>query len=300
MLEWLYCYLPTLEAVQPIDWREEAEAAEECDFVCHSFDIERFQDGDIEGALAHLPDGDGRTLAYRGWLLLEDEYRALEDEVRSRGYDLLTNTHQYLEATLLPNWHPRVTDLTPPAVWTWDADPEEAWDLARSLGASPFIVKDHAKSCKEAWLEACYVPAKARKSRFVQICQELIERRGDRFEGGLVVRPAVPLALLTAHASGTPVFDEYRLFFWRGKMILSAGYSEVTGQEQDFSAFSRLGGHIASDFFVADVARTQSGELILIEINDGGTAGLPPSLHPIEFYGRVAEIESGEETDEDY
>lgn len=42
---------------------------------------------------------------------------------------------------------------------------------------------------------------------------------------------------------------------------------------------------------MADVARTQAGELILIEINDGGTSGIPLSLHPIEFYSAVAEAE---------
>lgn len=299
MIEWLYCYLPTREAAHPINWREEAEAAEECDFVCHSFDMERFIDGDVEGALEHLPNGGGRMLGYRGWLLKEDEYRSLEDEVASHGYTLLTNTNQYLEAALLPNWHPRVTDLTPPAVWTWDADPEEAWEAAKSLGPPPYIIKDHAKSCKEAWLDACYVPPKARRAKFLEICEEMVERRGERFEGGIVIRPEVPLVRLAVHYTGIPLFDEYRLIFWRGKMILSSGYNDLEGKEEDFSRFANLGERIASDFFVADVARTQSGELVLIEINDGGTAGLPPPLHPIEFYSAVADMEGEREEDDE-
>src|SRR4029450_956377 len=106
MLEWLFSYLPTLEAQHAINWREEAEAAEESDFVCHSFDMERFLDGDVEGALEHLPNGCGRPWVYRGWLLKEDEYRSLEEEAAGRGYYLITNTNQYLETLLLPNWHP--------------------------------------------------------------------------------------------------------------------------------------------------------------------------------------------------
>jgi len=105
--------------------------------------------------------------------------------------------------------------------------------------------------------------------------------------------------MLAADFSGLPVFDEYRLIFWRGKMILSSGYNDLEGKEEDFSKFARLGERIASDFFVADVARTQTGELILIEINDGGTAGLPPSIHPIEFYSAIADIEAEKEDDED-
>jgi hypothetical protein len=295
MIEWLYCYLPTTEARTPINWREEAEAAADMDFTCHSFDKERFIDGDVDGALEHLPYGGGRTLVYRGWIMKEDEYRALEDGVVARGYTLLTNTNQYLEAALLPNWHPRVADLTPPAAWTWDPDPEEAWEVAKSLGPPPYILKDHVKSCKEAWLEACYVPPKARRAKFLEICQELIDRRGDRFETGIVIRPVVPLVMLAADWTGAPVFDEYRLIFWRGKMILSSGYNDLEGKVEDFSKFARLGERIASDFFVADVARSQSGELILIEFNDGGTAGFPPPIHPIEFYSTVAEMEGGRE-----
>lgn len=298
MIEWLYCYLPTSEARTPINRREEAEAAEESDFVCHSFDMERFLDGDSD-ALEHLPNGRGRTLVYRGWLLKEDEYHTLEQEVTSRGYRLLTNTSQYAETTFLPNWHPRLADLTPPAIWTWDEDPEEAWEAAKSLGPPPYIIKDHSKSCKEAWSEACYVPPKARRARFIEICQEMIDRRGERFETGIVVRPVVPLVRLANHFSGLPIFDEYRLIFWRGKMVLSSGYSDLEGKEEDFSKFAHLGELIASPFFVADVARTESGELILIEVNDGGGAGLPPNLHPIEFYSSVADAESEQEDDEE-
>jgi len=294
MIDWLFSYLPTHESEHNVNWREEAEAAEEVDFVCHSFDMERFLDGDVEGALEHLPNGGGRKLAYRGWLLKEDEYRSLEDEVNSHGYSLITNTNQYLEALLLPNWHPRVADLTPPAIWTWDADPEEAWEAAKRLGPPPYIIKDHTKSCKEAWVEACYVPPKARKAKFIQICQEMVELRGERFETGIVVRPEVPLARLAVHYTGVPLYDEYRLIFWHGKMILSAAYNDIEGADTDFTKFARLGERIASDYFVADVARTKSGDLILIEINDGGTSGFPPTLHPIEFYSAVAEAEESD------
>src|SRR4029434_4020400 len=104
MIECLFSYLPTLEAQHPVNWREEAESAEECDFVCHSFDMERFLDGDVEGALEHLPNGCGRTLVYRGWLLNEDEYRSLEAELAGRGYYLIYNTNHYLVALLLSTW----------------------------------------------------------------------------------------------------------------------------------------------------------------------------------------------------
>jgi hypothetical protein len=127
----------------------------------------------------------------------------------------------------------------------------------------------------------------------------MIDRRGERFESGIVIRPEVPLARLAVHFTGVPLYDEYRLIFWRGKMIVSAAYNDIEGMatEDDFAKFANLGERIASDYSVADVARTESGDLILIEINDGGTSGLPPTLHLIEFYSAVAE--EGDDSDDD-
>ena len=68
-----------------------------------------------------------------------------------------------------------------------------------------------------------------------------------------------------------------------------------------FSKFEILGDRIDSSFFVADIARTEDGELVLIEINDGGVAGLPPLSHPIDFYSAVAIAEGDlDEADEFY
>jgi hypothetical protein len=182
-----------------------------------------------------------------------------------------------------------VADLTPPAVWTWEADIDEAWEMAKSLGKGPWIVKDHVKSAKEAWLEACYVPKGAKFSRFKSVCEELMDRRGVDFDTGFVIRPFVPLAQLGAHWAGFPIYDEYRLFFWHGEMILAEAYHEaLVGHVRNFGLFKDLGQRIDSPFFVADVARSESGELILIELNDGGYAGIPPECDPMDLYRPIA------------
>lgn len=192
----------------------------------------------------------------------------------------------------LPNYHELVADLTPPAAWTWEPDIDEAWELARSLGKGPWIVKDHVKSAKDAWLEACFVPKGAKAARFRSVCEELLDRRGENFDTGFVIRPFVPLAQLGAHWAGFPIFDEYRLFFWRGEMIAAGPYHEaLAGSERNFDRFKDLGKRIDCPFFAADIARCESGELILIELNDGGSAGIPPEWDPMDLYRRIAEQE---------
>ena len=298
-IEWLYCFLQRSEALQDINWAEEAEVAEELGYTTHSFDFDHFLEGSFEAALDGMPDGRGQTLVYRGWMMKEDEYADFESEMSSRGYVLQTNAYQYIDTLSLPTYFETIEDLTPPALWTWEADIESAWEMAQSLGPGPKIVKDHIKSAKEAWLEACFVPEDADYSQFKGICEELMERRGELFEKGFVVRPFVPLKQLGASWMGFPIFDEYRLIFWKGEMILADAYSDLSGKLPDFSKFKTLGDRIDSPFFVADIARTEAGELILIELNDGGVAGLPPLSHPIDFYQAVAaaegDIEKGEE-----
>ncbi len=294
-MEWLYCWLRESGYSQEINWRAEAEVAEDLGYTCHSIDYESLLEGDLDRALESLPDGEGTNLVYRGWIMPDEDYAELESGLEDRGYSLLTSSYQYALVTGLPNYHELVEHLTPPAVWTWDPDIEEAWELAQTLGPGPYIIKDHVKSAKEAWLEACYVPAGASYEQFRDIGEELRYRRGNSFTRGFVVRPYVPLVQLGAHWIGMPIFEEYRLIFWKGKLILADRYhEELGGNETDFSKFEGLPEIIDSPFFVADVARKEEdGELILIELNDGGAAGLPPECHPMDFYGAVFEAEEG-------
>ena len=301
-MEWLYGYLRTADRYQEIDWRDEAEAAEDLKFNCHSFDFEALLEGRAEEAVRDLPEGDGGTLVYRGWMMRDEEYVALEQAVADLNYTLFTPSHAYRLATFLPQYYDAVADLTMPARWTEEPDVEEAWELAQELGKGPWVVKDHVKSHKEAWLTACYVERDATYEAFAEVCENFAQFRGARFEGGYVVRPYRPLKMIAAHASGMPVFEEYRLVFWKGELLISDNYAELeVGDElpQELSRFHQLGDRVDSPFFVADVARQESGELILIELNDGGTAGLPPKCHPYEFYAAVAKAEGREVPEDD-
>ncbi|MEM7010166.1 MAG: hypothetical protein AAF585_01680, partial [Verrucomicrobiota bacterium] len=127
-MEWLYCWLLDANTAQAIDWKSEAEVADELGFRCHSFDFEQLIYDRLDLAFADLPEGEGQTLVYRGWILSEDDYRQLEDEVVARGYQLHNNASQYEAAIALPNYYEFVEDLTPPAVWTWEPDIDEAWE----------------------------------------------------------------------------------------------------------------------------------------------------------------------------
>src|SRR5262249_42685883 len=158
-------------------------------------------------------------------------------------------------------------------------------EAALELGPPPWVVKDHVKSAKELWYRACFVPAGATFEDFAEICERLLEARGDRFERGFVVRKYLELATLPGW---TPerrrVTDEHRVVFFDGRLIAHAPYYDVDATLDEPGQFAWLGDAIASPFFVADVARLAAGGYTVIECNDGGAAVLPERMDPRELY----------------
>jgi ATP-grasp domain, R2K clade family 3 len=281
-LELLFCR-PRTPQVTEDRMDLEVEAADELGIRYHSTCLEDVVDGELERALEELPGGRGRQLLYRGWMLTEEEYGALHEAVLTRGHSLVVTPDEYAAAHYLPNYYQAIEELTAPSRWTWSTDPDEAWEAARELGEGPFLLKDHVKSAKERWNECCFVPRGASKLEFCEVCENLVEARGARFERGLVVREYLPLRQLAA-SDGTPVSYEFRIFFADGRPIASELYDDVDAPPADLSTFDSLGHRIDSPFFTADVAALDSGKWMVVEIGDGGVSTLPALMDPREFY----------------
>lgn len=267
----------------------EALAAEELDLESYAIPLDPVVNGDPERALRRLPRPRDRRWLYRGWMLSEEEYTSLYEAMSDRGEELIVDPESFAEATYAPAYLPLLGDRTAPARWTEGEDVDEAWEVAQELGPPPWIVKDHVKSAKEAWHRACFVPAGATREDFREICERLLEERGDRFERGFVVKTYLELATLPGW---TPerrrVTDEHRLVFWEGRLVAHAPYLDVDATLDDPEAFAFLGEALSSPFFTADVARLASGGFTVIEINDGGSSVLPERLDPRDLYRAVS------------
>ena len=173
-------------------------------------------------------------------------------------------------------------------MWSESTDATPLWSEALEvLGPPPWIVKDHVKSAKEHWAEACFVPADATREQFAAIVERLVECRGERFERGVVVRRFLDLQTCGRTEAG-PAFLEFRLFFVRQRLIAAESYWDFDVEVPDFSAFEPLAARIRSPFFVMDVAQLAGGGWCVIELNDGGVATLPASLDPRDLFGALA------------
>ena len=136
----------------------EFDAAQALGFDCLLFAEEVLSHDGVEKAMKHLPDGDGEPLLYRGWIWTEAVYGQFYLALLARGYRLVSTPEQYAEVTYFPNYYPKVREASPEAVWTDTADAYLAWSQSRKLGDGPFVLKDHIKSAKHMWHEACFVP----------------------------------------------------------------------------------------------------------------------------------------------
>jgi len=68
-----------------------------------------------------------------------------------------------------------------------------AWSQSRKLGDGPFVIKDHIKSAKLLWNEACFIAKASGRENFEWIADNLINEQGKTFNRGFVVKQYVPL-----------------------------------------------------------------------------------------------------------
>lgn len=278
----LFCR-PQVDQDQLDGFEVEAEVAERLGLGSHELPIEPLVDGEAEQVLEGIIE-QGRRYLYRGWMLTEEEHGQLQDAVSNLGGELATSTDAYALAHYLPQHHSLLEGRTPPAVWTEEADAEDAWLAACGLGRGPWIIKDHVKSAKEFWEEACFIPEGSDRDAFVSSCERLMEVRGERFERGFVVRPFVQLRSLPFRTPERVLPDEHRLVFVDGRLVAHAPYHEVGDPMPNPEQFAWLGETVPAAFFTADVAQLETGDWTVIELNDGGVSRMPADMDLFAIY----------------
>ncbi|MDX2088362.1 MAG: ATP-grasp domain-containing protein [Kofleriaceae bacterium] len=250
----------------------EIDALDELGIAHDTISMESVVDDELDLTELSLCD----DVLYRGWMLTAEEYERLASAVADVGGTLVTSPEEYEAAHYLPSWYAAVADDSPATRWTDGTDLTDVWEAACAVGGPPLVVKDHVKSVKEQWSEACYVPPGATREDVTATVHAMIDARGERFERGVAVRRYIPLAY------------EHRVFFWQGALVAEAPYLHDVEPQLPPSRFVRLGRVIDSPFFSADLALTHAGTWIVLEIGDGGVSTLPPTLDVRAFYRAIA------------
>lgn len=192
--------------------------------------------------------------------------------------------HQY--AANLENYVVDLQELTPK---TWD----NLQDIPQS---GPFVLKGETNSRKSNW----------KRDMFANNKQEAIAIHGRLCDDSLIgqqkifIREYVPLVTYLEGIAGIPITEEYRFFAAFGEILCGGYYWQnyiddlvEKPNENDVpkeflqKVLDRIKNKI--NFVVIDVARTQSSDWIVIELNDGCQSGLS-CINPDFLYFRLKEV----------
>ena len=294
-MNFLFCENPLDRNTVDEDYFREFQITYEQGHRPFLFNFEKLvQSQDASAATKKIPcSAQVEPLVYRGWMLKPEEYSQLYDTLLAKNYRLINTPREYQNCHYLPDSLKYIERLTPKTVWTkWSAantDFDSVIELIKPFGHSPIILKDYVKSQKHNWETACFIPDASDADKVVSVVKTFLDWQGDDFNRGLVFREFVPLADLTYHSkSGMPLKQEYRLFFYEHRLILCCDYWEEGEYEQNehipLDVFIDIARGVESRFFTMDIAKTKSGNWIIIELGDAQVAGLPHRSDYNVFY----------------
>ena len=125
-----------------------------------------------------------------------------------------------------------------------------------------------------------------------QAVQHLIKCKEGLLEGGVVFSEYIELNKLREYKlanTNQSIYEEYRLWFFCGNLIIKTGYFEELKEyheglkDEELTPFLEIAKGVDSNFFAMDIVRKKDKSLMIIELNPGQTTGI--NYHYIhEFY----------------
>jgi hypothetical protein len=204
-------------------------------------------------------------------------YKEQEFDINSIDAKLINTYRQHLYCADLNNYYLDLQDITPKLYF----------DLASLPEKGPFILKGETNSKKFLWKTHMFAETKADA---IQVHSNLTNDGLLQYQK-ICIRQYVPLETFFIAPQNLPITREYRFFVYKNT-ILSSGYywsnyyedcienniyinpSEVPVEFLQKAITKIQSNNSAPNFYVIDVAKTASGEWIVIELNDGCMSGL--------------------------
>lgn len=251
----------------------------------------------------------GTAAIYRGWMLTVRQYDQMYQALcADKNISLCTHPEQYANAHHFTGWYPELEEITPKSILI----PKDQITMKYLLAMANLlfegnehgiIVKDYVKSRKHEWEEACFIPnAEAAE----KVISTFLERQGDDLQGGIVLREFIPLKSIGKHPeSGMPMSEECRIFWILGQPGVISEYWDPASYEQEthtlpepddgwdedtvrsitapkflsqmpgMDELAQLANKVDNPFIAMDLAQTEDGDWIIIEIGDGQVSGFP-------------------------
>ncbi|MCL2831872.1 MAG: ATP-grasp domain-containing protein [Treponema sp.] len=230
-------------------------------------------------------------LIYRGWMLNPFEYIELYNELYSKNYKLINNPTEYQNCHYLPDSLKYIENYTPKTIYKKinnENDINVLIDMAKTFNGNAVIIKDYVKSEKHYWDTACFVANSNDKNKLYKTIKNLIELKDNCFNEGIVIREYLELNKLIKHSkSSMPLSEEYRLFFYKNKLLNIFDYweeGEYNKMKPNINFFENIAKTVESNFFTMDIAKDVNGKFSIIELGDGQVSGIAKNEGKNIFY----------------
>lgn len=288
-------YPGDMKKVDPA-FEDEMLEAKKQGFKIGYVDVELMFGGDVKLRLPKREKGDSAYVLYRGWILKQEHYHALNEHLIMNCDDdlgvfggLVNQPLEYRFCQNIPEWYPHLKDKTPESVWIAGSsfDEEKIHETISVFGNSPVILKDYMKSRKQDWFDACYIADASDKKEVMRVVNNFLRLQEESLQGGLVFRRYEELEQIGIHPkSKMPLVNEWRQFVFNSskgpKVIAMAPYWEGGWYSELIPDIEVP--NLPVPFYTVDVAKKKTGEWIIIEIGDGGSSGVPTAMKPYELY----------------
>lgn len=213
--------------------------------------------------------------------------KELEDDIANIGSRLINTTAQHNYVANLRNWYEDLKDYTPKTWFT-------LFEAGRQHNG-PYVLKGETNSKKFSWNTHMFAKDFAAAG---SVMSRLME---DGFIGtqSIVTREYIPLRNYGVMPSGIPISHEFRCFFYKDRLLSKAFYWTNEDIEPEDNVPMTFLNKIASlvspniNFYVVDVAQTEKGDWIVIELNDGCMSGLSRNDPDVLYKNLKQELEVG-------
>jgi hypothetical protein len=218
-------------------------------------------------------------------------YDELQADMQHNGSQMINTYRQHQWIADLSQWYQDFESITPKTWFRLEHLPDDG---------GPFVLKGATNSKKFQWNTHMFAANKQEAGKvYSRLTQDGLV--GDQ---DIYIRKYVPLRKLEEGLNGLPICEEYRLFFLDRQLVAGGFYwlshiddftpsqvASLTPDNVPESFLEAIRGCLGTRarFVVVDVARTETGEWIVVELNDGQMSGLS-CVDPDYLYSRISRI----------
>lgn len=251
---------------------------------------------EVYNSRSRLPKG---SLVFGRYSVLP-YYDELCDDLAENSSVLINSrwSHQYLAT--IKEWYPTLFGMTPRTYLSLEEFKNQV-KVDPTLASKSFVLKGETNSKKHNWDTHMFAKT------LTDVDQVYRNLSNDGLVGAqsIIVREFVPLRSFGKGIKGLPITEEYRFFVLYGKVVGSGYYwSEHPEVREEYflspnnvdkfflqNVIDRVSPHV--NFFVVDIARTESGNWIVVELNEAQMSGLS-DIEPEELYFNMSKMFSKE------